>query len=355
MTAAALRAAGAGRTGWTLRIVGSVAFMALALWGIGVGDVAHSVAHIDGGWLAIALLALGASSTIAAARWWVVLRAAGIELSPYHTLRFAFIGQFFSNALPTGFGGDAVRIWMAGRRAGSLSAVGASVLVDRLAAVWALVALGLGALVVEGSGIPGEVRLAMIVSALAGLVATVLLLGGAPAYRLASALSRWGRLGLAVHRVGSSLALYRGRRRALVAALALSLCAQSCVAFAAWSLARGLGLHVSLLLLAAAIPAVLLATTLPASVNGLGVREAAFRALLVPAGIAPTDAVALSLATVAAGALISLPGAVWWLTARGRPDIRSGRPGEASAERAPDPRPPVAAGVLSHDSGGARP
>ena len=322
MTAAASRAGGAGRAGWALRIAGSVAFMALALWGIGVGDVADTIAHIDASWLTVALLALGASSTIAAARWWIVMRAAGIELSPYQTLRLAFIGQFFSNALPTGFGGDAVRIWMAGRRSGRMAAVGASVLVDRLAAVWALVALGLGALVVEGSAIPGEVRVAMVASALAGLAATVLLLGGAPATRLAAALSRWARLGSAVDRVGSSLALYRGRRRALIAALALSLGAQGCVAVAAWSLARGLGVEVSLLVLAAVIPAVLLATTLPASVNGLGVREAAFRGLLVPAGIAPADAVALSLATVAAGALVSLPGALWWLAARGRPEVR---------------------------------
>jgi uncharacterized membrane protein YbhN (UPF0104 family) len=96
----------------------------------------------------------------------------------------------------------------------------------------------------------------------------------------------------------------------------LSIAAQLCVSLAAWLLARGLGIHVSPLLLTAAIPVALLATVLPTTINGLGVREAVFRALLVPAGVAPATAVGFSLMTAVAGALVSLPGAVLWIATR---------------------------------------
>jgi hypothetical protein len=113
-----------------------------------------------------------------------------------------------------------------------------------------------------------------------------------------------------------SLATYTGRRDLLAAAVAISLAAQGCVILAASMLARSLGLHIGLGLLATTIPVALLATATPTNINGFGIRETVFRALLVPAGVAPALAVAFSLTTVVAGAIVSLPGALAWIALR---------------------------------------
>ena len=103
-----------------------------------------------------------------------------------------------------------------------------------------------------------------------------------------------------IERVGAGLASYAGRRDLLLRAVAISLVAQACVMFAAYALARALGLHVGVGLLATCIPVALLATAAPTTINGLGVRESVFRVLLVPAGVAADRAVAFSLMTVIA-------------------------------------------------------
>lgn len=306
------------RRAWLVRIAGSVAFMLLALWGTGLGQVLDRLAGLSGSWLALALVALSASYVIAALRWRIVLRAVDVRVSAYTALRFSFIGLFFNNGLPTGLGGDAVRAWMMGVRTGRRAAVAASVLVDRLAAVWALVGLGLAALALRGGDVPGSVAVGMALATAAVVGGTVALLTPSAAARLARGLARWEPAAAAVLGVGESIGRYRSCRGVIALALALSLAAQLCVAFAAWTLARGLGLDVGPLLLAAVIPIALLATALPTSINGLGVREATFRALLVPAGVAPGDAVAFSLSTVLAAALVSLPGAIWFVMLRAR-------------------------------------
>ena len=63
-------------------------------------------------------------------------------------------------------------------------------------------------------------------------------------------------------------------------------------------------------MIAVILPLVLVATLMPISIAGFGVREGAFVALLAETGVASADALLLSLATVAAVAIASLPGGV---------------------------------------------
>ena len=91
-------------------------------------------------------------------------------------------------------------------------------------------------------------------------------------------------------------------------------------------LARSIGLRLDLALLAVVLPLVLVITLFPVSVAGFGVREGGFGVLLNQAGVSAADATLLSLLTVAAMALASLPGAVALLTGNARkpPDERVG-------------------------------
>lgn len=134
----------------------------------------------------------------------------------------------------------------------------------------------------------------------------------------------------------ASLAVFFGRRRAFAGAMARPLLAlwerprELTVAVIAslgsvglWLagivvLARGLGLGVQPGAIVFAAPLVTLATLLPVSVGGVGVREAGYVILLAPHGVAAPGAIALGLAQyslffpiIAAGAAILLRRGVW--------------------------------------------
>lgn len=301
--------------GGVLRVLVSVAFLLVALRGTGLGDVARELGGARPGWVLVAIAALAVSYVIGAERWHGLVAGLDVPLTRADAARFSWIGLFFTNALPSGFGGDAVRAFMVGRRTNAVGALSASVLVDRLTAVWALVGLGLVGLVASPQTIPSEVRASMIAGAAAVALGSAFLLARTP-LRLLSRLDRPAVAGRAARSIDAALATYRDRPRLLARAFVLSVGAQACVAIETWALARALGIDAGMLLLASVVPVALLATAVPTSINGLGVRETVFRALLVPAGVAADGAVALSLATVAVGAIVSLPGAVLWLATR---------------------------------------
>jgi len=305
------------------RLIVSAVFVWLALRGIRVATVFDDLAGATFAWLVGGLAVLAISFAIGALRWRLLARGQGVELGLEGALRYSWIGLFFTNVLPTGFGGDAVRAWIAGKRAGRLSRVTASVLMDRLVAVWALVAVGAVAVLFEYGRLPRVAIVACLLSVAAVILGSLVLLVRAPARTLSRATARWPRVSGPIERVGEGLASYTGRRDLLARAFAISLAAQACVVLAAYMLARALGLHLSVELLAACIPVALLATATPTNINGLGVREAVFRVLLVPAGVLPAKAVAFSLMTVIAAAIVSLPGAVAWIVLRHRAPVEA--------------------------------
>ena len=320
-----------------LRVVISGVFVWVALRGISIGRVIDDIGNASPAWFAGALAMLCLSYVLGAFRWRLLAGGQQIELSPLESIRFTWIGLFFTNVLPTGFGGDAVRAWIVGRRKGHLPAVAASVLADRMSALWALVSVGALGVILDGGALPGLVIVAALLACVAVAIGSVLLLAPAPARWLSRATARWERPSAAIGRVGQSLATYNGRRDLLAAAVVISLAAQLCVIVAASMLARSLGLHISLGLLATTIPVALLATATPTNINGLGIRETVFRALLVPAGVLPALAVAFSLTTVVAGAIVSLPGALAWIGLHYRPAakpvVAQPEPAAANGER----------------------
>ena len=81
--------------------------------------------------------------------------------------------------------------------------------------------------------------------------------------------------------------------------------------------ARAMGLSISGLALFTAIPITAIITALPVSINGLGVREVAYAGLLSYFGIAPEEAVALSLVMTATIVGWSLIGGLLYVSVSG--------------------------------------
>ena len=248
------------------------------------------------------------SLVVGGLRWTLYLKALELGVSTWQAMRAYFVGTFSNIALPTGFGGDAVRAWLVGRSGVRLARAATSVIFDRLSALACLVALAWLGVVLDASDIPGD-QIAVL-AALSGVglatvaFALVILRRQGLGRFLPEALRPWAReVATAASRIVFS-------PRLQAATLALGLLAQVAVIGLAWALAETLSLSLSPAYLAVVVTLVLVATLLPISISGFGVREGTFVALLAAVGVDSADAALLSVLSVAAMAAASLPGGI---------------------------------------------
>ena len=95
--------------------------------------------------------------------------------------------------------------------------------------------------------------------------------------------------------------------------LAISVVLQIVQIASVYFIAVALGLEVSFTAVMVALPAVLLISSLPISLAGWGVREQSMVLALGAMGVAPTDALAISVLLGLSWIVIGLPGALVWL------------------------------------------
>jgi glycosyltransferase 2 family protein len=273
---------------------------------------------------------IGAGAVVLAARWSTILRALGSPRGLGTTVPLIWVGRFFSQALPSGIGGDVMRMWL-GCKAGLLPSVAiSSVMADRLTGVLAV-------LLMVSVELPVVLELSPSAALIDGLV--LVLIAG---YGGILTLLVLDRLPATLHR----FRLVRGFRqfsrdlRAVIlsprAAAPVVLCgvlAQVGDLLAVFALARGLGLNVSLSDCLVIVPLSNLVQALPISIAGWGVREGFFVAAFGMAGIAAPQALAISILFGLINLLISLPGGVLWLM-NGSTDQRELRAAAKQAEPA---------------------
>ncbi len=239
------------------------------------------------------LLLMGAGLAIRAVRWWLLLRGLGADVSLGYLVLLYLAGNFFNTFLPSGFGGDVVRVVEAGRQMPAARAAG-SVLLDRLSGLVVLFVIALIALPFRPPEMPsGQVALVAGVAG-GGLLMGGLLLNPRAIRRLLMWLPEtWGAGN------GNPLARFLAAvagagRPALAGALTVSL-VFNLMLFAWWWLAGlALGYDLAFGHVVLAVPLLSLSLLVP-SVGGLGVREVVAQLLFAAAGLGPAEAAALSL------------------------------------------------------------
>jgi len=105
--------------------------------------VLEHLSHIDPWWLALSGLTFLVSIVLSALQWHLLLRIQDIRLPFGRTFGFYMIGQFFSNFLPTNWGGDFVRIYDIGVYNKEWEKGTASIVMDRLLGFVLLFLIGL--------------------------------------------------------------------------------------------------------------------------------------------------------------------------------------------------------------------
>jgi glycosyltransferase 2 family protein len=242
-------------------------------------------------------------------KWRIMINAAGAGLSWAHAARCYYAGLFGNTFLISLVGGDVVRAGMAMRQARSKAGLLVGSLADRLFDVAGLVAITIGGALWMPDLVDSQSR-----QVFRGLLLGAGLLGLAvvglrvllPARRLPFKVRR--------HLVRFRVATHAVVRRPHLVLLAVGLgivLQVSLVLLNAW-LGAICGLHLPLWAWLFAWPLAKIASMVPVSLGGLGVREAALVSLLVPIG---ADAAAVVAAGLAFEAVIIIGGLVSGLIA----------------------------------------
>ena len=116
--------------------------------------------------------------------------------------------------------------------------------------------------------------------------------------------------------VSQALDAYRFRLRAVGIAFGIAVLGLLCTALVNWLVSQAMGGQMPLLAIFLFNPLIALVMTLPISIGGLGVSQAAYPFFYVPIGVSADHALAVSLLMQLTQLLASLPGGLFWLRTR---------------------------------------
>jgi hypothetical protein len=250
---------------------------------------------------------------VRAYRWGTLVWALQVRVAYLRLVALYFIGSFFSLVLPTGVGGDIVRMYELSHDSRDTSAAISSVLVDRFLGLFVLFAMALGALVVGYEMVLPQVRLVIALIFLGCLAAVGLLLQR-------TWIERWGqRLGL--HRLLGKAKILRELYHsihlygpsALAKATLASLVFNVMLVLTNYLLGLAVGIDLSLWYYFVFVPIISALLMVP-SIGGLGVREAGYVVLFSQVGVDRDHALALALAYDMTLILTGLLGALIYIS-----------------------------------------
>lgn len=240
-------------------------------------------------WGAALALVIVAQS-LCSVRWWTLATALGIQASLGRMWRLFAEGLFFSLCLPSSIGGDVIKIFrLSPTKSGRVRAA-FSVAADRVAGLIAVLVIGLAAMSGRTLGVSGWATIGIGVGFLLGACAATWL-GMWLLRRVHASLAAEGRLAGMLR----PLVPYQNRPGVLIAAIGQSIVVQLINAVVLLTLGWGLGLQIPALAYFSVAPLVTLATALPLSINGVGIREGLIVVLLNEYGVSKELGTALGL------------------------------------------------------------
>lgn len=294
-----------------LQVAISAILLFLILRKVNWPEVRGALWSIDLRWLVVAWLLFLAGMVVRAARWQVLLRALEVPRGLGELTNWYFVGSFFNVILPTGFGGDAVRVAELGADTRRMGPVLNSVLVDRYMGIIVLLPMGLVAgLLRPGTASSGVLWLIAALFAGGLLAAWLVRQTGWAVWSAQPGLVGDVARRLRLPALAEAVAPYD--RRTVALALLISLAFNLIQIGWNVAIAQGLGLRLPLATFLAFVPLTAVALLLPAF-GGLGVRDWTYVGLFSQAGVPSETALALSLGVYAITVATGLVGGLLYL------------------------------------------
>ncbi len=305
-----------------LKIIFSVALLAFLLHMAGIENTFVRLRQANPLYLPVCAGFYFAAQAVSAYRWQFLSAALDFHLRFWEMYEYYLIGMFFNMFLPGAIGGDAVRMYYLARRCGrrkrealltllaerGVGLVALLLLTSVVCLTPSILAINL-AVPLHVPGLPVmavDVRLLLL-----GLSLFMLLGYGVlhwlPLERLAQRFSP-----LALVEQGG---VYWRHPLLLLRSVVMSLGVHALMVGIHWLITLALGVHVPVLYLIVVYGVVSLASVLPISANGFGVREGIYWLFLTRIGLSGETALAFALYWDAISILTSLPGGLFLLKA----------------------------------------
>jgi uncharacterized membrane protein YbhN (UPF0104 family) len=303
-----------GKRKWAVvRLLISLGLLGFVLLSIGLERIGRTLLEADLSLFLAALALYMAGMVLRAVRWQTLLTALGVHIPFMRVTYLYFSSAFFNAFLPTGFGGDVVRVIELSQEA-QATAVFGTVVVDRLTGLLMLFVMALVALPFSLDLLPLQVALSIGAVAAGGLLAGGLVLQGRWLRRLG------GRLPgpLSLRGEGALARAYAAVTacgwRAVGTAMFISLVFNTLLVLINYLAARAVGVELSFNYFLVFVPMLSLTLALPISIGGLGVREGMAVLLFTQVGVDEALAVAFSLSVYAITRITGLLGGVIYLS-----------------------------------------
>lgn len=289
----------------------SLALIVFVARKVDVSALGLQLASIKPGLLALGAVLILLQTIVGAIRWQAIMVAQDDYIDLLTTIGIYYIGVFFTTCTPGSVLGDVVRTWRAHQSGVAFSSAVSSVIIDRLAvaAVLAIASVAIVPLLPQSipTLFPGILAISTIVIGFLLVVAAVI-----AAIQLLPKLQRYKAIQKIRGFFARELRLVL-RPRSVTWVLFLCAGSQAVLCIAMYVLALAVNIHVGYVEFLLLMPPVVLATMLPISIAGWGVRETALVFVLGLVGVAPERALLLSVLIGILAVVISLPGGVLWL------------------------------------------
>lgn len=278
-------------------------------------QLVHGLRTIKLAWILVAIGWIIVSIVISTWKWRGVLQAQGLKLQWKELWNAYWEGQFFNNFLPSSIGGDAMRIIRIGRLCNDHAGATASVVIERILATVGLAITGiLGGILVKQPDYR-IISIFIVIIIFCVLLLVAITRGHLPAWveqrsgRLVDFLKR-----MQIH--GRSL---QGQGTVLLWVTLLSVGFQAAVVGVNYCIFQALNIKsVGSMDALYIIPLISVAAMLPFGINGYGIREGAYVALLSTYSVDRGTAFLVSLLFAFLVSLCSLYGAWIWLIDRSK-------------------------------------
>jgi uncharacterized membrane protein YbhN (UPF0104 family) len=253
------------------------------------------VSHARWAYLIAAMMLMILGTALRAVRWQVLLQAVDMTVPLRRLVYLYFVGAFFNIFLPTGLGGDAVKMAELARSTRRAPEAIGTTLVDRATGLWVLFVLALLALPFSYTLLPEGWAPVVALGTLGGAVGGWVVMGTPLVPWLGSKVRLPGQEKLerfyrSVSRLG-----YRALGKACLVSLVFDLLL---ILFNVL-IAKGLNIDQPLGIFVLFTPIISFSLALPISIGGLGVREQTYVLLFGPLDVSKTAAAAMSLANYA--------------------------------------------------------
>lgn len=227
-------------------------------------------------------------------RWWVLLKAASIEISLAQANMLTWIGNFFNFTLPGSISGDVIKgFYVSGKKENRKSVVILSLLIDRFTGLFGLILMAFFSMLANWSWIQANPKMEPLVFVIFLLFLGTLLFYGIILFPFEQERDPFIRLlrkvpfGSFFLKVYTTFKMYQHRWKSLLSTLLLSVLTHCLTAYLFIQVSQLLGhKELDFMLQLLVMPLGLLFIAVPVAPGGIGVGHFAFESLYGMVGIA---------------------------------------------------------------------